>query len=122
MTEATASTRGFLSSFEAAIHLQNSPFSFHNKFEICMCCRRGLIVILRRPTKKLVYGKIAVVKRFYKISESLLPSIHSSSPCQVLALCKGIREILTGGIRNPGHWIPEYTAQGIQNPTNDWNP
>lgn len=31
MTEATASARGFLSSFEAAIHLQKSPFSFHNK-------------------------------------------------------------------------------------------
>ena len=29
MTEATASARGFLSSFEAAIHLQKSSFSFH---------------------------------------------------------------------------------------------
>ena len=41
MNEATASARGFLSSFEEAIHLQKSPFSFPNKFEICMCCRRG---------------------------------------------------------------------------------
>ena len=79
-------------------------------------------MILRPPTRKLVDGKIAVVKRFYKISESLWPSILSASPYQVLAPCKGIREILTGGIRNLGHWIPEYTAQGIRNPTNDWNP
>ena len=64
MTEATASSRGFLLSFEAALHLQKSPFSFHNKFETCMCCRRGLIVILRPPTRTLVDGKIAVVKRY----------------------------------------------------------
>ena len=38
MTEATASARGFLSSFEAAIHLQKS--------------RRGLIVILRSGDRR----------------------------------------------------------------------
>ena len=83
MTEATASARGFLSSFEVAIHLQKSSFCFHNEFEICMCCRRGLIVILRPPTRKLVDGKIAVVRRFYKISESLWSSVLSASPYRV---------------------------------------
>lgn len=36
MTEAIASARGFPLSFEAAIHLQECPFSFHNKFEISL--------------------------------------------------------------------------------------
>ena len=32
----------------------------------------------------------------------------------------GIRESFASGIRNSGFWNPD-TAQGIRNPTNDWN-
>ena len=34
----------------------------------------------------------------------------------------GIGEIFACGIANPLFWNLEYTAQGIRNPTNDWNP
>ena len=34
----------------------------------------------------------------------------------------GILEIFACGIQNPGPWNPEYRAEGIQTPTNDWNP
>ena len=77
---------------EAFSQLSKQPFIYKRvhflsltnlKFACAVEEARGLIMILRPPMRKLVDGKIAVVKRFYKISESLWPSILSASPYQV---------------------------------------